>query len=114
MRALSQLLQLVEVAVGHLGAIRDAVEARPRAGHGLGVGDVLSVSEAASALRVRETEAVAWLRSEGLVRVVRLPSGRTVERVVWRQVLAALEASGGQPEAPALPQRAHLRTPRTL
>ena len=66
----------------------------------LGEGAVLSVSAAAAELGLREADAVAWLRAQGLVAVVRLPGGRGVERVSWRRVLAAIE-SGVEPDAPA-------------
>lgn len=81
----------------------------------LGEGAVLSVSAAAAELGLRESDAVAWLRARGLVATVRLPGGREVERVVWRRVLAAVEA-GDEPAAPSPPVPYHepLRRSKTL
>lgn len=80
----------------------------------LGEGAVLSVSAAAAELGLREADAIAWLRARGLVATVRLLDGRTVERVTWRRVLAAIEA-GEEPAAPSPPvaQRG-LRRAQTL
>lgn len=58
---------------------------------GLGSGDVLTVSEAAAALRMRQSHARRWLRDRGLVVEV---AGRP--RVPWGRVLAAL--GGREPE----------------
>lgn len=55
----------------------------------LGEGAVLGVTRAARLLGFRGAD--AWLRQRKLVRTIVTPDGRTVERVVWRQVLAALE-----------------------
>jgi hypothetical protein len=61
---------------------------------GLGPGDLLTVSEAARAMRMREAEARSWLRGEGLVRHL---AGR--ERVIWGDVLARLRAVDLEGEA---------------
>jgi hypothetical protein len=58
----------------------------------IGEGAVLTVAAAVRELGVREADGVAWLREHGCIRTLRLPSGRAAERVVWRRVLAALEA----------------------
>lgn len=52
-------------------------------------GAVVTVTRAARLLGFRGAD--AWLRQRGLVRTIAAPDGRTVERVVWRQVLQALE-----------------------
>ena len=49
----------------------------------------MTVTRAARLLGFRGAD--AWLREAGLVRTITAPDGRTVERVVWRQVLATLE-----------------------
>lgn len=85
----------------------------------LGEGAVLSLIEAASALGIRETDAIRWLRAEGLVASLRLPpdeehpEGRKVERVVWRRVLARLEA-GEEPAPVPRAARGGLRRASTL
>lgn len=52
---------------------------------GLGLGDVLTVTEAVAALRVRQATGRMWLRDRGLVVQV---AGQ--ERVVWGDVIAEL------------------------
>lgn len=81
----------------------------------LGDGAVLSVSAAVAELGLREADGIAWLRDRGLVRTIRLPSGRTVERVSWRRVLDVLEA-GESSAATSPPTAWHepLRRARTL
>lgn len=65
----------------------------------LGPCDVLTLDEAAAALRVRRETAIAWLRAEGLVRV---HLGR--ELVPWGEVYQRLVR--GAPEEPApVPRR---------
>lgn len=71
----------------------------------MGPGAVLSVSEAAAMLPVKDSEARAWLRSRGLVRDL---EGRAV--VCWRDVLAELGAGDGPVVVDATP--AVVRLPR--
>lgn len=77
-----------------------AADTRPR---GLGPCDVLTVEEAARALRMREADARAWLRAKGFIREI---GGR--ERVPWGEVYRAI--AGGEttaePEPPAPKGRA--------
>lgn len=58
----------------------------------LGDGAVLTLSEAVAELGLRESDGAAWLRAEGLVSTITLPSGATRERVVWRRVLERLSS----------------------
>lgn len=71
---------------------------------GLGTGDVLTPSEAARALRMREADALEWLRTRGLVRHV---AGR--ERIIWGDVLSAIR-TGDLPVEVAAPAR-RVRSP---
>lgn len=64
---------------------------------GLREGDVLTVTSAARALRMREADARAWLRDEDLIRTV---AGR--ERVIWGDVLACIRR-GDTPKAQTRP-----------
>jgi hypothetical protein len=66
---------------------------------GLSAGDVLTPSEAARALRMREADALTWLRDRGLVRAV---AGR--ERVIWGDVLSAIR-TGDAPVEVAAPRK---------
>ncbi|HYD02599.1 MAG TPA: hypothetical protein VEB22_15335 [Phycisphaerales bacterium] len=71
----------------------------------LGAAAVLRPSRAAELLPWDSAEALRWLRTLGLVRRVVVPGesdaeGRTLEVVVWGDVLAALRGER-QPTAPA-------------
>lgn len=68
-----------------------ADETAPTTGRlrGLGLGDILTVREAATALAMRYVDAVKWLRDEGLIRAV---AGK--DRVVWLDVVETARRSG--------------------
>lgn len=68
--------------------------------------EVVSEDRAARALPWRRSDAVSWLRREGLSRAV---DGRRV--VVWRSVLASLEK---RPHLPAAPRSAKRREEKLL
>lgn len=70
-----------------------------------GPGDVLTLPEAALALRMRDGRARAWLRASGLV--VRVAG---VDRVVWGAILEALAAERGLDRIPMPPPRRSLST----
>lgn len=67
---------------------------------GLGPGDVLTVAEAARALRLGHRVASDWLRAKGLVVSV---AGR--DRVVWADVLSALRTTNVPLEVQPTPRR---------
>lgn len=52
-------------------------------------GAVVTVTTAARVLGFRGAD--SWLRDHGLVKTLKAPDGRHIERVIWRAVLRALE-----------------------
>jgi hypothetical protein len=63
MRTLDRVLDLLEVAVDHLGGIRSALDQQPL--RGLGPEDLLTRDEVARYVRIQTAEVGRWLDDDG-------------------------------------------------
>ena len=61
--------------------------------------EIMSVNEASRQLRVRRTDAEAWLRRHGLVHPVEV-GGETREWVIWADVLDCIRRDGAPAPVP--------------
>lgn len=99
MRLSGQIVELLQVATGHLGALREAVEAGRLSGRALGPMNLLTAEEVARELRWSDQDCARWLK--GHVPAFAHPGSRAARLYRWDHVLEALGARerASRPEA---------------